>query len=63
MDPDACLTRLVDALNEGDEDEVRAAATDLGIWVGRDDYLPEAFNVLGLTRAGAHALLHTLATN
>ena len=63
MDPDACLARLVDALNEGDEDEARAAATDLGIWVGRDGYLPEAFNALGLNRAGAHALLFTLSTH
>lgn len=62
MDPDACLDRLVDALNDGDGDEARAAATDLGIWIGRDGFIPEGLLSLGLTRSGAHALLHALAT-
>lgn len=40
MDPDACLSRLIDAAIAGDAEELRYAADDLACWLERGGYRP-----------------------
>jgi hypothetical protein len=40
MDPEACLSRLIDAAVAGDAEELRWAADDLAGWLERGGYRP-----------------------
>ncbi|MBX7132149.1 MAG: hypothetical protein K1X67_05650 [Fimbriimonadaceae bacterium] len=41
MDPEAVWTRLLDALEAGDEKEARRAALDLLSWINRGGFPPD----------------------
>lgn len=41
MDPNACLRRFLDALNERDHREAREAHNDLLIWLRRGGFEPD----------------------
>lgn len=41
MDPDACLTELLDALKDKDRGMARARLSDLYQWVVMDGFLPK----------------------
>jgi hypothetical protein len=41
MDPDACLTRLLDAAVAGDAEDLLAAADDLADWLRHGGYPPK----------------------
>jgi len=41
MDPEACLVRAQEALNDSDWDECWEALTDYWNWRGRDGFMPE----------------------
>ena len=40
MDPTACLRRLLTALDEGDNEETSAAASDLRVWLVKGGFVP-----------------------
>lgn len=40
MDPDATLTRFLNALRNDDREEAADAILDLAYWIQRDGYLP-----------------------
>ena len=41
MDPDACLDRLLRAVNSADTDELRSAANDLADWIDKGGFVPD----------------------
>ncbi|MGE0789771.1 MAG: hypothetical protein AB7S26_29125 [Sandaracinaceae bacterium] len=41
MDPTACARRFLSAIDEGDTEEARDAATDLVFWLSAGGFLPE----------------------
>jgi hypothetical protein len=41
MDPNACLTRFLDALRDADRDEAQHAAEDLARWIRQGGFLPD----------------------
>ena len=40
-DPDACLSRMLDALRDGDRHEVMEAMLDLSAWINNGGFLPK----------------------
>lgn len=41
MDPDACLQRMIAALEERDFDETRDAIRDLRTWMSKKGFMPK----------------------
>jgi len=41
MDPTACVRRFLSAIDDGDTEEARDAATDLVFWLTRGGFAPE----------------------
>ena len=42
MDPNACLIRLLDAVESADRDDLISACEDLAEWLDREGFLPSA---------------------
>lgn len=51
MDPNACLTRIVDAFRDDDTDECDAAMSDLAEWLDKGGFAPSATGaIFGVNR-------------
>jgi hypothetical protein len=46
MDPDACLARMVEAMEDSDKEGAADAAEDLRDWIGRGGALPSSRHML-----------------
>jgi hypothetical protein len=55
MDPTACLARIIDAIEDEDEDEVQYACEDLHTWLDKGGFPPE-----GYSRESAYRFLHSI---
>ena len=55
MDPTACLARIIDAIEDEDEDEVKYACEDLRTWLDKGGFPPE-----GYSRESAYRFLHSI---
>ena len=40
MDPQACLCRILDAIENQDRDEIQYACEDLAKWISKGGFLP-----------------------
>ena len=46
MDPQACLRRLLDAIQNQDRDEIQYACEDLAEWIAKGGFLPTMLETL-----------------
>lgn len=49
MDPNACLTRVLEAIEGGDREEATAALVDLAGWIEKGGFLPRVGAVVDTT--------------